>query len=77
MRIGFIGLGAMGAPMAANLLAAGEAATGFDANTKMNPPLRSEHRVPVKTRVVDDRFVQERVVVEIDAGLERPRAVAR
>jgi 3-hydroxyisobutyrate dehydrogenase len=29
-RIAFIGLGAMGAPMAANLVAAGEATTGFD-----------------------------------------------
>ena len=30
MRIGFIGLGAMGAPMAANLLSAGHAVRGFD-----------------------------------------------
>jgi len=30
MRIGFIGLGNMGAPMAANLAAAGHAVTGFD-----------------------------------------------
>ena len=30
MRIGFIGLGNMGAPMAANLVAAGHAVTGFD-----------------------------------------------
>ena len=31
MKIGFIGLGNMGAPMAANLSAAGHAVTGFDA----------------------------------------------
>ncbi|MEM8730398.1 MAG: 3-hydroxyisobutyrate dehydrogenase [Pseudomonadota bacterium] len=30
MKIGFIGLGNMGAPMAANLIAAGHAVTGFD-----------------------------------------------
>ncbi|AWI83480.1 3-hydroxyisobutyrate dehydrogenase [Alloyangia pacifica] len=30
MKIGFIGLGNMGAPMAANLIAAGHALTGFD-----------------------------------------------
>ena len=30
MKIGFIGLGNMGAPMAANLLAAGHKVTGFD-----------------------------------------------
>ena len=30
MRIGFIGLGNMGAPMARNLAAAGHAVTGFD-----------------------------------------------
>jgi 3-hydroxyisobutyrate dehydrogenase len=30
MRIGFIGLGNMGAPMASNLVAAGHAVTGFD-----------------------------------------------
>ena len=30
MRIGFIGLGAMGAPMAARLVAAGHAVHGFD-----------------------------------------------
>ncbi|MFN2307181.1 MAG: NAD(P)-binding domain-containing protein, partial [Paracoccaceae bacterium] len=30
MKIGFIGLGNMGAPMARNLLAAGHVVTGFD-----------------------------------------------
>ncbi len=30
MKIGFIGLGNMGAPMAANLAAAGHEVTGFD-----------------------------------------------
>ncbi|HSF92844.1 MAG TPA: NAD(P)-binding domain-containing protein, partial [Paracoccaceae bacterium] len=30
MNIGFIGLGNMGAPMAANLVAAGHTVTGFD-----------------------------------------------
>ena len=30
MEIGFIGLGNMGAPMAANLIAAGHHVTGFD-----------------------------------------------
>ena len=30
MRIGFIGLGNMGAPMAANLVAAGHRVTGYD-----------------------------------------------
>jgi len=30
MKIGFIGLGNMGAPMAANLAAAGHVVTGFD-----------------------------------------------
>ena len=30
MKIGFIGLGNMGAPMAANLAAAGHQVTGFD-----------------------------------------------
>ena len=30
MHIGFIGLGNMGAPMAANLIAAGHHVTGFD-----------------------------------------------
>ena len=30
MKIGFIGLGNMGAPMAANLAKAGHAVTGFD-----------------------------------------------
>ena len=30
MKIGFIGLGNMGAPMAANLVAAGHEVTGFD-----------------------------------------------
>lgn len=36
MKIGFIGLGNMGAPMAANLAAAGHAVTGFD--TVAGPP---------------------------------------
>jgi 3-hydroxyisobutyrate dehydrogenase len=36
MKIGFIGLGNMGAPMAANLAAAGHAVTGFD--TAAGPP---------------------------------------
>ena len=30
MKIGFIGLGNMGAPMAANLVAAGHVVSGFD-----------------------------------------------
>ena len=34
MKIGFIGLGNMGAPMAANLAAAGHAVTGFDTVAK-------------------------------------------
>ena len=36
MKIGFIGLGNMGAPMAANLAAAGHTVTGFDLVTE--PP---------------------------------------
>ncbi|WP_193141463.1 MULTISPECIES: 3-hydroxyisobutyrate dehydrogenase [unclassified Meridianimarinicoccus] len=35
MKIGFIGLGNMGAPMAANLMKAGHAVTGFDLVAKM------------------------------------------
>lgn len=35
MKIGFIGLGNMGAPMAANLVAAGHEVTGFDLNAPM------------------------------------------
>jgi len=35
MKIGFIGLGNMGAPMAANLVAAGHAVTGFDLTAPM------------------------------------------
>ncbi len=35
MRIGFIGLGNMGAPMAANLVTAGHAVTGFDTAAPM------------------------------------------
>ncbi len=34
MKIGFIGLGNMGGPMAANLVAAGHAVTGFDTATR-------------------------------------------
>ena len=33
-KIGFIGLGNMGLPMARNLLAAGHAVTGFDLNAE-------------------------------------------
>src|SRR6202007_1263640 len=36
MRIGFIGLGAMGGPMAANLERAGHAVQSFDLNVKGN-----------------------------------------
>ena len=35
MKIGFIGLGNMGAPMAANLVAAGHEVTGFDTAAPM------------------------------------------
>ncbi len=35
MKIGFIGLGNMGAPMAANLVAAGHQVTGYDIHTPM------------------------------------------
>lgn len=38
MKIGFIGLGNMGAPMAANLAAAGHAVTGFDVAAPAPPP---------------------------------------
>ena len=34
MRIAFIGLGAMGLPMAIRLIQAGHAVTGFDLNTR-------------------------------------------
>ena len=40
MNIGFIGLGNMGAPMARNLVAAGNAVTGFDLDTKSRSALR-------------------------------------
>ncbi|MEM1237734.1 MAG: 3-hydroxyisobutyrate dehydrogenase [Pseudomonadota bacterium] len=41
MKIGFIGLGNMGAPMAANLLAAGHEVTGFDTVAEPDIPLAS------------------------------------
>jgi 3-hydroxyisobutyrate dehydrogenase len=41
-RIGFIGLGNMGAPMAANLVKAGHQVTGYDLNTAA---LRALHRI--------------------------------
>ena len=42
--LGFIGLGQMGVPMAANLLAAGHAVLGFDANPDAAPSLRAQER---------------------------------
>ncbi|MCY3878527.1 MAG: 3-hydroxyisobutyrate dehydrogenase [Rhodobacteraceae bacterium] len=39
MKIGFIGLGNMGAPMAVNLTAAGRSVTGFDINAACPPTL--------------------------------------
>ena len=41
MKIGFIGLGNMGAPMAANLLAAGHQVTGFDVVAPMPEGVRT------------------------------------
>jgi 3-hydroxyisobutyrate dehydrogenase len=41
MKIGFIGLGNMGAPMAANLVAAGYDVTGFDLNAPMPAGVRA------------------------------------
>ena len=40
MNIGFIGLGNMGAPMARNLVAAGNAVTGFDLDAKAGLPYK-------------------------------------
>ena len=42
MRIGFIGLGAMGAPMALNLVKAGHQVRGFDVRTGATDALVSE-----------------------------------
>ena len=39
MKIGFIGLGNMGAPMAHNLLKAGHAVAGFDLNAETSERL--------------------------------------
>jgi 3-hydroxyisobutyrate dehydrogenase len=48
MKIGFIGLGNMGAPMAANLVAAGHEVTGFDLAARPEgmpwPPARRRRR---------------------------------
>ena len=40
MKIGFIGLGNMGAPMARNLAKAGHEVTGFDVNSEQASALR-------------------------------------
>src|SRR5579875_3548925 len=45
-RIGFIGLGNMGAPMAANLLKAGHAVTGFDINRAALDALAAQGGTP-------------------------------
>jgi 2-hydroxy-3-oxopropionate reductase len=41
MKLGFIGLGVMGAPMAAHLVAAGHDVSGFDVNTAAGEKLRA------------------------------------
>ena len=51
MKIGFIGLGNMGAPMAANLAAAGHQVTGFDLVPSQRPRGRAR---PDQIRSPDD-----------------------
>lgn len=46
MRIGFIGLGNMGAPMAANLAAAGHSVQGFDPNAPCPNGVEAQQSVP-------------------------------
>lgn len=45
MKIGFIGLGNMGGPMAQNLVDAGHEVTGFDVMTKAVPPVAAAETV--------------------------------
>jgi 3-hydroxyisobutyrate dehydrogenase len=49
-RIGFIGLGNMGLPMAQNLLKAGHAVAGFDLNVDGKRAIDGERRHPVELR---------------------------
>ncbi len=57
MLVGFVGLGAMGAPMALNLVKAGHAVQAFDVRagaandlTIWLPPVATPHRAPPRPR---------------------------
>jgi 3-hydroxyisobutyrate dehydrogenase-like beta-hydroxyacid dehydrogenase len=51
MRVGFIGLGNMGSPIAANLLKAGHEVTVFNrTSSKAEPLVKQGARYPLKSR---------------------------
>ena len=64
MNIAFIGLGNMGLPMAANLLAAGHDVSGFD----MNPAACQAHGGRVATSVADAVAGADIVITMLPAG---------
>ena len=79
MKIGFIGLGNMGAPMAANLVAAGHEVTGFDvagvevagARMAANAPEAASGAEVVITMLPDGpilRIVAAKVIPAMDTG---------
>ena len=58
--IGFIGLGNMGAPMAANLVKAGHTVTGYDLNPaalQVSDSGGRQHRLQRPPRLAEGRFV--------------------
>ena len=52
MKVGFIGLGAMGRPMASNLIAAGHSVTVYDLSTAAVDALVEQVRVCIRSRAL-------------------------
>jgi 3-hydroxyisobutyrate dehydrogenase-like beta-hydroxyacid dehydrogenase len=72
MKVGFIGLGAMGSAMASNLLAAGHALTVWNRSEAATAPLAS---LGAKVARTADRAVQGEVVCSMLANDQAVRAV--
>ncbi|SDY08245.1 3-hydroxyisobutyrate dehydrogenase [Modestobacter sp. DSM 44400] len=65
--VGFIGLGNMGGPMAANLVAAGHAVTGFDLSPEANDAARAAG-VPIAGSAAEAVASAEYVITMLPAG---------
>ena len=67
MKIGFIGLGNMGAPMASNLLAAGHQVTGFDLSSAALKKAR-ESNIIIANDITSSVIAQDAVITMLPDG---------